>query len=128
MSVTFSCIRIANMQQTNLYLIPEGDTKQAWATLCCESEDLPAHFQSYQLIEMVTVGWAAGSRSRCRKMPISMALPYLNKLHAGKWISDDEYDRAWGATLQLLRKIHHPLVAEWETLPYQFIPLFPVVK
>lgn len=56
----------------------------------------------FTFLTIGTVGWASGSRNRTKHVKSFDAIfAYLNKLHIGGWLSDSEYDEAWGIALEL---------------------------
>lgn len=66
-------------------------TQCSWSS----SREIP-RAQCFEYFELFSTGWQSGARSRSKKFATSeRAYAYLNKLHAGEWLSDQEYDRVW---------------------------------
>lgn len=114
MSIKFSAVRIIRAQQVDLWV----DSSDPWTTLCADT--LPDHFRTYDLIEIVSSGWTSGARCRTKRCRVEHALPYVNKLHAGRWIDDNEYGRAFGAIMMLLLKNRSWIPSEME-IPRYFL-------
>lgn len=112
MSIKFTAVRIIRAQQVDLWV----DSSNPWAAICIGA--LTDRVRSYDLIEIVSTGWASGARCRTKRCSVERALPYVNKLHAGRWIDDDEYDRAYGAIEKLLLKNRSWIPAEMGTPRY----------
>jgi hypothetical protein len=76
------------------------------ATQCSLSgSDFTPRAQCFEYFELFSVGWQSGARTRSKKFGTSeRAFAYINKLHAGEWLSDVEYDRVW---LLLTEVCHH---------------------
>lgn len=60
---------------------------------------LSSNFYTYTVF---TTGWNSGTRNRARSFAdINKLFGYLNKLRAGGWLSDVDYDEAWCIALEL---------------------------
>lgn len=108
MSVTLAFVRFVQVQQLN------GDVSHSsyvYESLC--GDDLPPDLLCYHFFEIGTVGWAGGSRFRVKRIAVARALAYANRLHAGGWIDDDNYDRLYGSIEALCYK-HRSLIGnQW---------------
>jgi hypothetical protein len=116
MSVTFLAVRFIDAQQVDLFSSLSDELIEADL---CTDEPLPP-FRRYQLIELVTAGWTGGACCRTKRLSPNKALTYVNKLHAGKWISDTEYHRAYCAVNRLLQKCNPVALVSREVSPYFF--------
>nr|UUW21340.1 MAG: hypothetical protein [Sanya fiers-like virus 29] len=53
-------------------------------------------------IEIFTIGWKTGSKTRIRKLKTVYALyVYLNKVFRGGYMTDQEYSDAWDMALSI---------------------------
>lgn len=112
MSVKFTAVRFILAQQVDLWASSSGPR----TTLCADApSDL---FHAYSLIEIVSTGWASGARCRTKRCSAKRAILYVNKLHAGHWIDDNEYGRAYRAIEMLLLKNGSWVPAEMGTPRY----------
>lgn len=116
MSITFLVVRFTDVHQIGLG--PSFSDELTETDLCTGESPLP--FRRYQLVELVSVGWAGGNRCRTKRLSPNKALAYVNKLHAGKWISDTEYHRVYCAVDRLLQKCNPASLVSWEVSPYSF--------
>ncbi len=99
-SVRFCTVRLIEAQQVSVWRAEEELSFIPAAALCVD--DLPTYFDTYVMIEIVTVGWKQGAYMRTKKLRPEKALAYVNKLHIGNWISDATYDLMYSATNALL--------------------------
>lgn len=95
MSVSISCVRFVQHQAVGF--------QYNGSTLDLSSETLPPCVHTYHLIEVVSFGWQ-GSRGKVRvkRLSVTRALAYANKLEAGGWISEDVYTNLYIAIVELL--------------------------
>lgn len=115
MSITFLVVRFIDVQQVGLGLSFSDEPIEADLRI----DDPLLSVRQYQLVELVSVGWTGGNRCRTKRLSPDGALAYVNKLHAGKWISDTEYHRAYCAIDRLLQKCN-PASQSREVPPYSF--------
>lgn len=107
MSVTFITARINDVFQYNNF--PEMTLEEA--------ESLDAHWYytssglwvktNYKFVQILTCGWSGGAFLRTKNLPLNKALLYVNKLHIGKWISDDTYNTMY-TVVDFLLQDHTP--------------------
>jgi len=116
MSIMFLAVRFIDTHQVDLG--PSFSDELTEADLC--TDEPPPSFRRYQLVELVSVGWTSGNRCRTKRLSPNKALAYVNKLHAGKWISDTEYHRAYCAVDRLLQRCNPVSLVSWEVSPYSF--------
>lgn len=70
--------------------------------------------RSYPLITMISCGWASGSKIRSRKFnSFEKAYCYLNKLHAGGYLSDVSCHKAWSYLSALEEVANGKEPGEW---------------
>lgn len=102
MSAKFVLVRFVQRQSVDLYSINEFEAAQ----IDLLADNLPPFFRSYNLIEIMTTGWAGTrGKNRVKRLPCHKALAYVNRLYAGGWVSDTEYNKAYIATAMLLCKV-----------------------
>lgn len=122
MSVSLQFVRLSNSNQVNFDVLGQLSTR------------------TYCLIEIGTGGWPSGARNRVKRLAIESALPYVNKLHMGKWIDDGVYRKMYTIVDSLIREravFRSPgflptdlsrelaegsgsVLSGWEDLPVQF--------
>lgn len=65
-----------------------------------ENPDFP---EVYTLFEGFFTGFSGETRTKLKKFRSSQHMfAYLNKLNAGGWMNDDDYNKAWSSVLQLV--------------------------
>lgn len=111
MTVTFITARINDVFQYRNF--PEMTLEEAEA-LNCQWYYTPSTgfwFKSnYKFVQIITAGWAGGAKLRTKNLPLNRALAYVNKLHTGKWIDDDNYNTMF-TLIDFLIQDHTP---DWE--------------
>lgn len=106
MSVRFVAVRLIHAFQTNIDVHSDPDEfSDEWFFF-----DGKAFHTSRQFtyVEMVSVGWDKGARHRVKRVSITRALEYVNKLHSGHWIDDDAYHSVHTAVDALIRQYQNP--------------------
>ena len=117
MTATFITARINSVEQFQNY--PEMTLEEA-ESLTAEWYYTPSTGfwvrTNYKFVQIITCGWQGGARLRTKSLPLNKALTYVNKLHIGRWLDDDNYDTAYTLVNMLVRRE----MPEWEILPFDF--------
>ncbi len=80
-------------------------------------------------VQLFTTDWANGDRTRMKTFSsFEAAYAYLNKVHAGGWLSDEDYELAWQLVLDcnatnLAARHGSPVDVRriaWESIPYDW--------
>lgn len=117
--VEFRCVRVIQVQQISMWEAEDELIGRRFPVESLLGDNHPNYFRSYTYLEIVTSGWKSGASTRVKKLVPGGALSYVNKLHSGRWIDDEQYDLMYTATDALLRKLHLGPWA-WTVLPSQF--------
>lgn len=93
MSVTFITARINDVFQFRNF---SELTLEEAESLNCQWYYTPSSGfwvkTNYKFVQIITSGWTGGAKLRTKNLPLDRALAYVNKLHIGKWIDDDNYN------------------------------------
>lgn len=111
MTVTFITARINDVFQYRNF--PEMTLEEAEAFNCQWYYTPSTGFwvkTNYKFVQLITAGWAGGAKLRTKNLPLNRALAYVNKLHIGKWIDDDNYNTMY-TLIDFLLQDHTPY---WE--------------
>lgn len=113
MTVTLITARINDVFQYRNF--PEMTLEEAEALNCQWYYTPSTGFwvkTNYKFVQLITSGWVGGAKLRTKNLPLNRALAYVNKLHTGKWIDDDNYNTMY-TLIDFLLQDHTPY---WESV------------
>lgn len=83
-----------------------------------QSDDLrPWEAKAFHWYQVLTTEWESGARNRMKTFSSSTrVMEYINKLHIGKYLSDDDYTLAWEMVTRVLQKCDTLNVVYYDTV------------